>query len=293
MLISPEELPIWMPGELTFDSKSQNWKHVRMQGYRLQSLDVPIPPLRDYLIVACRGGVTQMSRKSSGPWRSENVGPGSVSLLSRATGSHWNWAVPIEVQHLYIAPSRLAEIASDAYDRDIGHITLSDVLRADDPVLVNAVSALADELWCGGLCDSLYVEAITNQICIRLLRNYVDELRERPKAKKGLSPEQRRRVQKFIDDNLERNVSLAEIAHIAGISVFYLIRQFKATFGCPPYAFLMRRRLERARCMIESEKTPLKFVAMSCGFSDQSHMTRLFRRTYSTTPLECRRIARA
>lgn len=288
-LITPEELPIWVPGDLTVDSASQRWKDVRIRGYHYNSLDVPIPPMRDYMIVVYRAGLTPMNRKSSGPWRQEEVGPGSVSLLTHSTDSHWRWTVPIEVQHLYISPCRLAEIASDIYEREIKWVELRDVLRADDDVLIGAMSELIQELRYGGLGGSLFVEAITNQICVHLLRNYAGELRQAPQAKSGLSSTQARRVREFMEKNLDRNLSLADIAQVANISVFHLIRQFNETFGCPPYVYLMHRRLERAREMIASGDRALKCVAVSCGFSDQSHMTRLFRREFKMTPGEYRR----
>lgn len=288
-LITPEELPIWVPGELTVDSASQNWKDVRIRGYHYQSLDVPIPPMRDYMIVVYRDGQTPMNRKVSGPWRNEQVGPGTVSLLTHSTDSHWHWTVPIEVQHLYISPDKVAEIASDAYDRDIKVVELQDILRIDDSTLINAMSTLIGELKSGGLGGSLFVEAITNQVCVHLLRNYAGELREAPQAKRGLSPQQARRVREFIEDNLERNLSLADIAKVANISVFHLIRQFNGSFGCPPYVYLTHCRLARARRFIEAGETPLKCVAASCGFSDQSHMTRLFRREFKLTPGEYRK----
>jgi len=288
-LITPEELPIWVPGELTVDSGSQGWKDVRVRGYRYDSLDVPIPPMLDYMLVVYREGLTPMNRKCSGPWRNEAVGPGSVSLLTHSVDSHWYWTVPIEVDHLYIAPSRLAEIASDTCDRDIKNVELRDILRTDDATIVNAMITLKAEIRGGGLGGQLFVEAVTNQVCIHLLRNYAGELREVPQAKRGLSPLQVRRVREFIEENLDRNVSLADIAKVASISVFHLIRQFNETFGCPPYVYLTNRRLERARKLIEAGDTALKEVAASCGFSDQSHMTRLFRRTFKLTPGEYRK----
>lgn len=288
-LISPEELPTWVPGRLTVDSASQNWKDVRVRGYHYQSLDVPIPAMRDYMIVVYRDGQTPMNRKMFGPWRNEQVGPGAVSLLTHSTDSHWHWTVPIEVHHLYISPSKVAEIASDAYDRDIRHVELQDILRADDATLINATSTLIQELESGGLGGSLFVEAVTNQVCVHLLRNYAGELREAPQVKRGLSPLQARRVREFIAEHLDDNLSLADIAKVAAISVFHLIRQFNETFGCPPYVYITHQRLERARRLIEAGDTPLKCIAASCGFSDQSHMTRLFRREFKMTPGEYRK----
>jgi len=243
------------------------------------------------MIVVYRDGLTPMNRKVSGPWRNEQVGPGTVSLLTHSTDSHWHWSVPIEVQHLYISPDKVAEVASDVYDRDIKVVEIQDILRADDPVLINAMATLINELDSGGLGGRLFVEAVTNQVCVHLLRNYAGEIQQAKPAKRGLSPLQAKRVKDYVEENLDRNLSLADIAAVAGISVFHLIRQFHETFGCPPYVFLTLRRLERARHMIEAGDTPLKCVAASCGFSDQSHMTRLFRREFKITPGEYRKNA--
>ena len=54
-LITPDELPRWVPGELTMDSAPLGWDGVRIRGYRYTALDVPIPGLHDYMIVAYQG----------------------------------------------------------------------------------------------------------------------------------------------------------------------------------------------------------------------------------------------
>jgi len=292
-LLTPEELPNWVPGELTVDSTSQNWSDVRLRGYRYQSLDVPVPAMRDYMLVVYREGLTPMNRKCSGPWRSETVGPGSVSLLTRSTDSHWHWTMPIDVHHLYISPARLAKIAGDACQREIAHVELRDILRADDPTIVNAVSTLVAEIQRGGLGGPLYVEALTIQICVHLLRVYASELRGIQPGKRDLTRNQARRIEEYLSEHLEERLTLSEIAQVAGTSVFHLIRQFHETFGCPPHAYVTRLRLERARFLIANEDAPLKCIAAMCGFYDQSHMTRLFRRRYRATPGEYRRNARS
>ena len=66
-------------------------------------------------------------------------------------------------------------------------------------------------------------------------------------------------------------------------------RKFRAEFGCPPHAWVLRRRLEQAKHQLARRDIPLKVVAASCGFADQSHMTRLFRRLAGMTPAEYRR----
>lgn len=86
-----------------------------------------------------------------------------------------------------------------------------------------------------------------------------------------------------IDDDPSAPLSLGELAAIGGVSQFQLVRGFSKATGLTPHAYLIQRRLQRARQMI-AEGTPLAECAQAAGFADQSHMTRLFVRTYGMSP---------
>ena len=96
-LITPDEVPRWIPGRLTLDSTPLGWEETVLKGYRYDSLDVEIPTMRDFMIVVYRGGVAEMSRRSGGPWQSARVEPGVVSILTRAEQSRWRWDKAIDV----------------------------------------------------------------------------------------------------------------------------------------------------------------------------------------------------
>ena len=159
-LITPDELPRWVPGELTMDSAPLGWDGVRIRGYRYTALDVPIPGLHDYLVVAYQDGATPMNRRCTGNWRCERVAPGSISLLTHAAQSHWRWSDDIEVTHLYLSAGAVADVAAQAYERHVRDVELRDVLRTDDPVLAGIAAFLARESREGGLGGRLYVDAL-------------------------------------------------------------------------------------------------------------------------------------
>ncbi len=283
-LITPDELPRWVPGELTLDSAPLGWPGVQLRWYRYGPSDVPVPALNTYTIVVYRDGATPMNRCSTGGWQREQVAPGCVSLLTRATQSHWRWSEDIEVAHLYLSPAAVADVAADVYGRPAREIELFDVLRADDPVLFGVASSLAREAREDGLGGRLYVEALKNQACVQLLRHYADVTFREPRAYGALSQRQCRLLARYIDENLGRNISLEDLVGVAQLSIFHLIRKFRNEFGCPPHGYVMRRRVERARRQLARRHIPLKVVVANCGFSDQSHMTRLFQRLLGTTP---------
>ena len=103
---------------------------------------------------------------------------------------------------------------------------------------------------------------------------------------RGLSPRHSRAVaavRDFLDENVRRSVTSAELESIAGISRFAVARHFRTCLGTSPYRYLVMRRLDRARALMR-RGTPLADTASACGFADQSHMTRQFKRAYGLSP---------
>lgn len=288
--ISPEEMPIWLQGKLVQDSGPLGWEGITARRYLTAAQEVQLPKVSDYGIVAYLGRreATKWRRYGKG-WETDRVGPGTVSVLTRAEASHWRWDNPLDAFHIYLPPDALATVAADAFERDIDDIELQNVLSAKDEVLTEAAVRLAHEIEAEGLGGRLYVEALRCQISVHILRTYAQEIIFRGhRCAGGLSQAERRLVMEFIDANLDANISLAEMAGLLGLSVYHFSRKFRREFGCPPYAYVIQQRLEHAKRQLRRGKLPLKAVAASSGFADQSHMTRLFRRMLNVTPAEYR-----
>ena len=92
-----------------------------------------------------------------------------------------------------------------------------------------------------------------------------------------------RRAREYLDASYALPVKLAELASLCGVTPFHLIHSFRASVGIPPHAYLTQVRAQRAREML-IRGNPLSSVAYMCGFSDQSHLTRVFKRIYGVTP---------
>ncbi len=121
--------------------------------------------------------------------------------------------------------------------------------------------------------------------------NALASLRQRAppaQARGGLPPGAMRRVREYVDAHLGESMDLAELAAIAGLSVFHFARQFKQSAGVTPHHYLVRRRIERAQDMLARTDLALSEIAVAAGFSDQSHLSRHFRQMLGTTPREFR-----
>ncbi len=92
-----------------------------------------------------------------------------------------------------------------------------------------------------------------------------------------------RRVRDFLSAHYVENISLGQIARLAGLSPYHLNRVFAAELGLPPHAFQAQQRVVRARALLRLGR-PLADVAAETGFADQSHLTRTFKRVVGVTP---------
>ena len=93
----------------------------------------------------------------------------------------------------------------------------------------------------------------------------------------------------FMRAHLSGNISLEELASVCDLSVSYFARGFKNGTGVSPHRWLIEMRLEKAKDLLLNTKMPLAEVAVACGFADQCHLTRKFRRATGDTPGAWRR----
>jgi AraC family transcriptional regulator len=117
---------------------------------------------------------------------------------------------------------------------------------------------------------------------------------ERSSGANGSRPEalagwQIARVRAFIEENLHSNIDTRDLSAVAQRSPAHFSRSFKRAFGEPPHAYVIKRRLERACHLMVTTSESLSQIALSAGFSDQSHLCRLFQRAFGQSPSTRRR----
>ncbi len=91
------------------------------------------------------------------------------------------------------------------------------------------------------------------------------------------------RARDFLEAHHGEAVTLAQLAHVANLSPFHLLRVFRAELGLPPHAYLTQQRVARAKTLL-ALGMPIAQVAFETGFVDQSHLTRHFKRLVGVTP---------
>jgi AraC family transcriptional regulator len=104
------------------------------------------------------------------------------------------------------------------------------------------------------------------------------------KFRGGLSPRQMQRATELLEAHLDGNIPLQQVADECELSVSHFARAFKETFRKPPHAWLIERRVEKARDLMMNTRLPLADIAVRCGFTDQSGLNRSFKRIHGVAP---------
>ncbi len=100
----------------------------------------------------------------------------------------------------------------------------------------------------------------------------------------ALSGSRLRRVAEYIQQNLDKDLSLAELAAVVYMSPYHFARLFKDSTGVPPHRFVVRQRIARARGVLVTPELSIAQVSRMVGFRTPSHFTTVFRRVLGVTP---------
>lgn len=216
---------------------------------------------------------------------------GEVCLIPAGLDVHLAWVNHDPVQTsvmlefddgLFVAYA--PEVLSEGFTE--GHLLPSNF---SDRAAISALAKLiAREIDPDQQRGRLFAESAFRLLAIEVARSSWS----RPAKLTEARPRTDRRVQRaidFIEANFHLDISLLEIGAAAGLSATHLTGIFRREMGVTPYSFVIGRRLRHAVHLLRSTDAPIAQIALEAGFSDQQHMTRIFRDRLDTTPGALRR----
>lgn len=211
---------------------------------------------------------------------------GEISCYVPGNFDYFRWE-NIEASYIcmMLSPSLVDRVASQADVTFKGSDEITNKLSVYDPKLVQLSKWLADEVYSNGARGTLYIESLSNLLALHLLEIFSKPNKELY-VPRTLSDQQLSRVIEYMNTYYERDISLEQLAAVAGLSQTHLVRMFKQTTGMSPYQYFIRLRIEKVKVLIASREYTLGEIALILGFTDQSHMNRQFKRITGLTPKE-------
>jgi AraC family transcriptional regulator len=236
------------------------------------------------------GAPVDMLQERHGTHRHRRFVFGDAFIVPAQTELLCEHAMPSDDIYLGVDPALLEQQAAELGEDFREQQALAD-FGAQDATLQHIAFALLAERSSADVASTLYTQALTDQLLVYLLRRYVVQVGRRlptVEAPGSISPRRLRLTLDYIHDNLPSELSLREIAAVAGLSTQQFGRLFKQATGVTPYRYVLNARLELARTMLLRTSMTVAEVAVHAGFYDQSHLSRHFRRRYGVTPAALR-----
>jgi AraC-like DNA-binding protein len=159
-----------------------------------------------------------------------------------------------------------------------------------DAILYHLACAVVPALDAPAQANQLFTDYVALAFHAHLTASYPGACRDLSKSTRGLAPWQARRVRELIDAHLDGRIAIPVLAAECRLSAGHFARAFLQTFGTPPHRWLLHRRVEHAKVLINQSTLTLAEVGSACGFTTQSHFSRVFMMLTGTTPTNWRRM---
>jgi AraC family transcriptional regulator len=220
--------------------------------------------------------------RSQGKQGNKTLGPGSVIVASRGTEDSVSFPKPVRRILLNLEPRVLQQALPD---NDLGRdVELIDQWGVEDPQIEYILRGLEADLEAGVPGGRLFGDSLLNALAVHLQRSYGVAAPKTAKPANGLPRARLNRVMEYIEANLDREIALAALAGMAGMGAHYFAELFKRSVHVSPHQYVLRRRIARARNLLNDPEVTIFEAAVRSGFSDQSHFTKIFRRIVGVTP---------
>jgi AraC family transcriptional regulator len=252
--------------------------------------DIPselgVPALTHHLLAVNIGqqGTRQMTRL--GKQEYDGVFPtGSIWLATADnTSAEFAWETTDETMMFQIDPLYLRQIAAENDCIALERLELKPVVFDRNPQFEFIARHYHAEMQQQGLGGRLYSESLGNLFMLNLLRTYCQDRPKTSQVSGGLGKKRLQRVLTYIDTNLAENIGLQDLATLAGLGQYHFARMFKQSVGISPYRYVVNQRIEKAKRQLRRNNVAISEIALACGFADQSHLNRHFRKLVGMTP---------
>jgi AraC family transcriptional regulator len=275
-------LPDILPNQPIVSSKPQAWNGIIVEQHCQPPFEIPEHCLPQHLIAIQVGPPIKVENVVNGRFQSGYSVSGDLSVLPAHQPNWERWYGTAEYIALRLEPELVVRTTEQLLE--VKRAEIIPHLRIRDPLMQQMGLALLAEVKAGGAMSRLYAESMATTLAVHLLRYYSASLPTIRDYTDGLPNSKLRQAIEYINDNLERDLTLAELAAVVELSPNYFVSLFKRSTGLSPHQYVINCRIERAKALLAENQLPIIEVCHRVGFQNSSHFTTVFRRLMGTTP---------
>jgi AraC family transcriptional regulator len=276
---------------VSFQSQDVGWRSLYAAIFEEAHFQAIEPPISHPYLIYHLSRPTDVTRKIEGfPTERAVIGPRHICLAPGGSIVKTHHNGQPEILQVYVRQSIYETAVNEIYGCDASKAEILPRYAILDPLLEQLVLVIKAALQNGAAADRLYMDTVAQMIAVHLARRHSS--RSRDVSSTTMKPFPGWRTQhliEFIEEHIAGDLSLDAMAKEVKMCPLYLPRAFKAAVGKSPHQYVLDRRIERAKDLLRNTDAPIVEVALSAGFSSQSHLSNWFQRVVGISPGDYRR----
>lgn len=213
-------------------------------------------------------------------------GHGESGLIPAGV-NHWGvWDRPVDITVMFVSTQFLDRISRNLLKQD--RLELIPQHNTADRSLYHLGMAIEQDVIEGKSMGTIYTQSLLTAFAMRLLKNHSTTSVDPYTFDLSIPNPRIELVTQYINDNLDRDLQLIDLAVISGYTEDYLSRLFKKSIGTSLYQYIIQQRIHRAQELLHHRNLTFQDIAKRCGFHTHTNLTRHFKRIVGITPTAAR-----
>jgi AraC family transcriptional regulator len=208
--------------------------------------------------------------------------PNRFCILPAGQESRWEVGERQRFAHIYFSDDIFKHLALEGFDIDPRTVELPDKTFFDEPQLLTQMQSLLSHNWETPDQYLALQEQVWEILGDILLKHALKPLLK-SHYRGGLTKVVLAKILDYINAHINQQISIESMAYLANLSPFHFVRMYKISTGVTPHQHIMMLRINKARQLLLNNQSQTIIVA-ACGFANQSHFSREFRKHYGITP---------
>ncbi|MEM7554877.1 MAG: AraC family transcriptional regulator, partial [Cyanobacteria bacterium P01_A01_bin.84] len=271
-----------LPNLPIISSHEHKWETIQFAYCTQSAFSIPEHHSSDHSICINAGKVVRLEQKIEGKLITIDSVPGDIAIYPAHSSQSFAWDKDAEFLLITLKSDLLGKLGYELYQSDNVEI-IPQLGSLFDPLIQQIALALKTSLEIKEINNRLYADSMGNALALHLLSHYSNRSYKIKPHNHQLSQTQLKQVVEYIDSNLDRDLSLAQLAAVIQLSEYYFARLFKQTTGITPHKYHIKCRVERAKKLL-LQGINISEVAQTVGFCSQAHLNYHFKRNVGATP---------
>lgn len=247
-------------------------------------------PIPDIWLATTFGRVTRR-RKVASRMNRDTLPANLVSITAPGETVQYFIGSSTIALHVYLKAGVLREVAEEMFPGHGADRSVISIFAANDHILVSFLHTIREMLSEDSASNPLKIEYLSRALAAHLLQRHSSsgtccEVRA---WQNGLGYSQLRLILGYIEDNMELEISIGDLAALVGLGRVQFMRRFKCSMRMSAYQYVMHARIRRAKSLLKQRQLALADIALICGFASQSHFSSVFKRLVNMPPAQYRR----